>query len=227
MPNPTSALEPTLQPTRSGNAKIRGIEEVLSHNEGCVTTASYSKKDGSFKAAEWSSGLRKPQPSRGEIFGAEDDEDNEPASDSDLMLLHQHMGDYIDSDEEVDSNPKHLHASKTSNASAESPKLYTKPCLQMSTFSNPAIKLHNPPTSSYLNARHSSTIPNLQSTRQQVHCLLVVITSALAPTVKLYANQLILTRTSLPALLNLPNPRIVVLLYPPANCSVYGHGPRQ
>ncbi|KIK59944.1 hypothetical protein GYMLUDRAFT_244719 [Collybiopsis luxurians FD-317 M1] len=189
--------------------------------------ASYSKKDGNFKAAEWSSGLRKPQPSGGEIFGAEDDEDNELASDSDLMLLHQHMGDYIDSDEEVDPNPNHPPASKTSNASSESPKLYTKPCPQTSTFSNPAIKLHNPPTSSYLNARHSSTIPNPQSTRQQAHCLLVVITSALAPTVKPYAYQLILTRTPLPALPNLPNPLIVVLLYPPANFSVYGHGPWQ
>ncbi|KIK59930.1 hypothetical protein GYMLUDRAFT_244701 [Collybiopsis luxurians FD-317 M1] len=176
MPSTASALEPKLQPTRSGNAKIRVY----------VATVSYSKKDGSFKAAEWSSGLRKPQPSGGEIFGAEDNEDNELASDSDLMLLHQHMGDYIDSAEEVDRNPNHPPASKTSNASSESPKLYTKPCPQTSTFLNPAINLHNPPTSSYLNARHSSTLPNPQSTCQQAHCVLVVITSTLAPTVKPY-----------------------------------------
>ncbi|KIK59966.1 hypothetical protein GYMLUDRAFT_43993 [Collybiopsis luxurians FD-317 M1] len=32
MPNPTSALQPKLQPTRRGNAEIQGIAEVLSQN---------------------------------------------------------------------------------------------------------------------------------------------------------------------------------------------------
>ncbi|KIK59977.1 hypothetical protein GYMLUDRAFT_244758 [Collybiopsis luxurians FD-317 M1] len=41
------------------------------------------------------------------------------------------------------------------------------------------------------------------ATRQPAPCLPIAINSALAPTVKPYANQLILTRTPLPALLNL------------------------
>ncbi|KIK59937.1 hypothetical protein GYMLUDRAFT_244712 [Collybiopsis luxurians FD-317 M1] len=105
MPSPTSALEPKLQPTRSGNAEIRVMSPI-----------SYSKKGRSFKAAEWSDGMRKPQPTGGEIVRAEDDEDDDPVSDSDLVLLRQHMGDYIDS-EEVDLNSKHPPASKPSNPS--------------------------------------------------------------------------------------------------------------
>ncbi|KIK59935.1 hypothetical protein GYMLUDRAFT_244709 [Collybiopsis luxurians FD-317 M1] len=99
MPSPTSALKPKLQPTRRGN--------------------SYSKKDRSSKEAEWSSGMRKPQPTGGEIFGAEDDEDDKPASDSDLVLLHQHMGYYIDSDEESNPNLKDPRPSKSSNPSSD------------------------------------------------------------------------------------------------------------
>ncbi|KIK59950.1 hypothetical protein GYMLUDRAFT_261601 [Collybiopsis luxurians FD-317 M1] len=104
MPNPTSALQPKLQPTRRGNAEIQGIAEVLSQNYVYVAAVSYSKKDGIFRQLNQ------------EISGSEDDEDDEPAFDSDLVLLHQHIGDYIDSDEEVDPNPKHPPASKTSNA---------------------------------------------------------------------------------------------------------------
>ncbi|KIK49795.1 hypothetical protein GYMLUDRAFT_253559 [Collybiopsis luxurians FD-317 M1] len=51
-----------------------------------------------------------------QIFGAEDDE---PASDSNLVLLHQHTGDYIDSEEEMDLNPKDPPASKSSNSSSQ------------------------------------------------------------------------------------------------------------
>ncbi|KIK53133.1 hypothetical protein GYMLUDRAFT_250564 [Collybiopsis luxurians FD-317 M1] len=219
MPSMASALEPKLQPTRSGNGKIRVSKKFR-------TKIRYmwpqSKKDGSFKAAEWSSGMRKPQPTGGtslpnvyfitnqflskEIFGAEDDEDDEPASDSDLVLLHQHMGNYIDSDEESDLNPKDPRPSKSSNPSSDKSnepipphsqeycaanKLsLTEPYPQMSTFPYPTIKLHYPPTRLYSN-----------------------IDSALAPTVKPYANQLILACTPLPKLLNLPNPLIVVLLH--------------
>ncbi|KIK59923.1 hypothetical protein GYMLUDRAFT_244694 [Collybiopsis luxurians FD-317 M1] len=54
-----------------------------------------------------------------EIISAEDDEDDDPVSDSDLVLLRQHMGNYIDS-EEVDLNSKHPPASKPSNPSSQS-----------------------------------------------------------------------------------------------------------
>ncbi|KIK59946.1 hypothetical protein GYMLUDRAFT_244722 [Collybiopsis luxurians FD-317 M1] len=66
-----------------------------------------------------SSGMTKPQPTGGEIISAEDDEDDNPVSDSDLVLLRQHMGNYIDS-EEVDLNSKHPPASKPSNPSSQS-----------------------------------------------------------------------------------------------------------
>ncbi|KIK50073.1 hypothetical protein GYMLUDRAFT_253296 [Collybiopsis luxurians FD-317 M1] len=108
MPSPTSAFKPKLQPTRRGN--------------------SYSKKDRSFKEAEWSSGMRNAPANwrvktfrqlNQEIFGAEDDEDDEPASNSDLVLLHQHLGNYIDLDEESNPNLKDPRPSKSSNPSSD------------------------------------------------------------------------------------------------------------
>ncbi|KIK50069.1 hypothetical protein GYMLUDRAFT_253293 [Collybiopsis luxurians FD-317 M1] len=131
MPSTTSALEPKLQPTRSGNAKIRVLKKFR-------TKIRYmwpqSKKDRSFEEAEWSSGMRKPQPTGGKIFGAEDDEDDEPPFDSDLVLLHQHMGDRIDSDEEVDPNPQDPPASKPSNPSSQDFQIHSQLANQLLVF---------------------------------------------------------------------------------------------
>ncbi|KIK50077.1 hypothetical protein GYMLUDRAFT_253301 [Collybiopsis luxurians FD-317 M1] len=144
VPSTTSALEPKLQPTRSGNAKIQ-VSKKFRTKIRYVATVAYSKKDRSFEEAEWS---RKSLTLRTMKM-------TKPAFDSDLVLLHQHTGVRIDSDKEVDPNPQ------------------------------------------------DAGLPNPQPTRQPAPCLPVAINSALAPTVKPYANQLILTHAPLPALLNL------------------------
>ncbi|KIK59933.1 hypothetical protein GYMLUDRAFT_244705 [Collybiopsis luxurians FD-317 M1] len=165
MPSMTSALEPKLQPTRSGNAKIRVSKKFR-------TKIRYmwpqSKKDRSFEEAEWSSGMRKPQPTGGEIFGAEDDEDDEPAFDSNLVLLRQHMDNYIDSDEELDPNPKDPRSSKSSNPSSDKSNEPIPPHSQLYCTANklPTIKLHYLPTIFSQLIQFSDITPNVAFSSQ-------------------------------------------------------------
>ncbi|KIK59976.1 hypothetical protein GYMLUDRAFT_244757 [Collybiopsis luxurians FD-317 M1] len=114
MPSPTSALNLNFNLHEVGVQRFK-VSKKFRARVRLVWLQ--SKKDRSFKAAEWSSGMRRPQPTGGEIISAEDNEDDNPVSDSDLVLLRQHMGDYIDS-EEVDLNSKHPPASKPSNPSS-------------------------------------------------------------------------------------------------------------
>ncbi|KIK59973.1 hypothetical protein GYMLUDRAFT_244754 [Collybiopsis luxurians FD-317 M1] len=139
-----------------------------------------------------------------QIFSAEDDE---PASDSNLVLLYQHTGDYIDSEEEVDLNPKDPPTSKSSNSSSQD---IQSPTPSHARKCQPSCT----PRSNFTTCHPADT--QMPGTHQpfQTH-------------IKLYANQLILTRTPLLALFNLPIPLIVVLLHPPANFLTYRHGPRQ
>ncbi|KAJ3759338.1 hypothetical protein EV360DRAFT_69572 [Lentinula raphanica] len=116
------ALEPKIQATRRGNAKIRGIKSL---RFSLCPLQSYHKKDGKFhsnKFYEWMVKWIDDAPAKWrektfkklnmDIFDAEDDEDDdEPSLDSDLVLLQQHMKDYVDSDDEQDISP-------TSNPSA-------------------------------------------------------------------------------------------------------------
>ncbi|KAJ3968565.1 hypothetical protein EV361DRAFT_925216 [Lentinula raphanica] len=172
MTSPSSALEPKIQATRRGNAKIRGIKSVNSQNlayiatqvlspimcafsdgrisllsfvSRCVpfnhTTRKMASSTRTSSTNGWSNGSMMRRPSGGrrrsrnsicmcrlfivitltafsrDIFDAEDDEDDdEPSLDSDLVLLQQHMKDYVDSDDEQDIPP-------TSNSSASNKSL--------------------------------------------------------------------------------------------------------
>ncbi|KAJ3748205.1 hypothetical protein EV360DRAFT_76296 [Lentinula raphanica] len=141
MTSPSSALEPKIQATRRGNAKIRGIKEVNSRNLTYIATQlrfslsplqSYSKKDGHFNSdtfynwmVEWIDEApvkwreKTFKKLNAEIFEVEDDDDdNGPSSDSDLTLLQQHMLDYVDSDDENEHNAPTANTSTTNTSTA-------------------------------------------------------------------------------------------------------------
>ncbi|KAJ3823108.1 hypothetical protein F5878DRAFT_713268 [Lentinula raphanica] len=141
MTSPSSALEPKIQATRRGNAKIRGIKEVNSRNLAYIATQlrfslsplqSYSKKDGHFNSdtfynwmVEWIDEApvkwreKTFKKLNAEIFEVEDDDDNNgPSSDSDLTLLQQHMLDYVDSDDENEHNAPTANTSTTNTSTA-------------------------------------------------------------------------------------------------------------
>ncbi|KAJ3723792.1 hypothetical protein C8R42DRAFT_719698 [Lentinula raphanica] len=134
MTSPSSALEPKIQATRRGNAKIRGIKSVnmtdrflfsasfLVVSPSIIPQERYDGKFHSDKFYEWMVKWIDDAPAKWrektfkklnmDIFDVEDDEDDdEPSLDSDLVLLQQHMKDYVDSDDEQDIPP-------TSNSSA-------------------------------------------------------------------------------------------------------------
>ncbi|KAJ3756399.1 hypothetical protein EV360DRAFT_72015 [Lentinula raphanica] len=120
MTSPSSALEPKIQVTRRGNAKIRGIKSVkfqqsklgIHCHSGIVSHHMVKWIDDA--PAKWREKTFKKL--NMDIFDAEDDEDDdEPSLDSDLVLLQQHMKDYVDSDDEQDIPPTSNKPSPNTN----------------------------------------------------------------------------------------------------------------
>ncbi|THU86022.1 hypothetical protein K435DRAFT_805421 [Dendrothele bispora CBS 962.96] len=123
---PSSALEPKIFPTRAGNAKRLSIDTIsapllqytIAHVRFALSPIqSWQAKDGKFNLNtfyDWIGEFLNAAPEiwmrktfkalNMEIFGDDndDDNDNQPTSDSDLALLFQHCQDYVDSDEEVE-----------------------------------------------------------------------------------------------------------------------------